>query len=134
MSTVAPPPEADAALLEVEDLHTQFFTEEGIIRAVDGVSLAVPAHARDRMVARYDNDVTVELLAKTAISHAASGADAVAPSDMMDGRVGALRAQLASGRAASCRGRAAANRGTRSRALRRSGGSPYAVWCRSRSG
>src|SRR3954466_4576699 len=41
-----------------------------------------------------DNDVTIELLAKTAISHAASGADAVAPSDMMDGRVGALRAQL----------------------------------------
>jgi porphobilinogen synthase len=41
-----------------------------------------------------DNDVTLELLAKTAISHAAAGADAVAPSDMMDGRVGALRAQL----------------------------------------
>ena len=35
-----------------------------------------------------DNDVTLELLAKTAISHAAAGADAVAPSDMMDGRVG----------------------------------------------
>src|SRR3954469_5099484 len=41
-----------------------------------------------------DNDVTVELLAKPAISHAAAGADAVAPSDMMDGRVGALRGQL----------------------------------------
>src|SRR3954463_719089 len=41
-----------------------------------------------------DNDVTIELLAKTAISHAAAGADAVAPSDMMDGRVGALRSQL----------------------------------------
>jgi porphobilinogen synthase len=41
-----------------------------------------------------DNDMTLELLAKTAISHAAAGADAVAPSDMMDGRVGALRAQL----------------------------------------
>ena len=41
-----------------------------------------------------DNDVTLELLAKTAITHAAAGADAVAPSDMMDGRVGALRAQL----------------------------------------
>ena len=41
-----------------------------------------------------DNDVTLELLAKTALSHAAAGADAVAPSDMMDGRVGALRAQL----------------------------------------
>jgi porphobilinogen synthase len=41
-----------------------------------------------------DNDITVELLAKTAISHAAAGADAVAPSDMMDGRVGAIRHQL----------------------------------------
>jgi porphobilinogen synthase len=41
-----------------------------------------------------DNDVTLELLAKTAISHAESGADAIAPSDMMDGRVGAIRSQL----------------------------------------
>ncbi len=41
-----------------------------------------------------DNDLTLELLAKTAISHAAAGADAVAPSDMMDGRVGAIRNQL----------------------------------------
>jgi porphobilinogen synthase len=43
---------------------------------------------------RVDNDVTLELLAKTAISQAAAGSDAVAPSDMMDGRVGALRSQL----------------------------------------
>jgi porphobilinogen synthase len=41
-----------------------------------------------------DNDITVELLAKTAISHAEAGADAVAPSDMMDGRIGAIRHQL----------------------------------------
>jgi porphobilinogen synthase len=41
-----------------------------------------------------DNDLSLELLAKTAISHAQAGADAVAPSDMMDGRVGALRSQL----------------------------------------
>jgi porphobilinogen synthase len=41
-----------------------------------------------------DNDSSVELLARTAISHARAGADVVAPSDMMDGRVGALRAQL----------------------------------------
>jgi porphobilinogen synthase len=41
-----------------------------------------------------DNDVTIELLAKTAISHAEAGADAVAPSDMMDGRVGTIRHQL----------------------------------------
>ena len=41
-----------------------------------------------------DNDITVELLAKTAISHAEAGADVVAPSDMMDGRVGIIRGQL----------------------------------------
>jgi porphobilinogen synthase len=41
-----------------------------------------------------DNDVTVELLSKTAISHAEAGADIVAPSDMMDGRVGSIRYQL----------------------------------------
>ncbi len=41
-----------------------------------------------------DNDITVELLARTAISHAEAGADAVAPSDMMDGRIGAIRFQL----------------------------------------
>jgi porphobilinogen synthase len=43
---------------------------------------------------QVDNDVTVELLAKTAISHALAGADAVAPSDMMDGRIGSIRFQL----------------------------------------
>ena len=41
-----------------------------------------------------DNDATVELLARTAASHARAGADIVAPSDMMDGRVGAIRAEL----------------------------------------
>ncbi len=41
-----------------------------------------------------DNDASLELLARTAISQAAAGADIVAPSDMMDGRVGALRSQL----------------------------------------
>jgi porphobilinogen synthase len=41
-----------------------------------------------------DNDATLELLARQAVSHARAGADIVAPSDMMDGRVGALRAAL----------------------------------------
>jgi porphobilinogen synthase len=41
-----------------------------------------------------DNDITIELLAKTAVSHAEAGADVVAPSDMMDGRVGSIRHQL----------------------------------------
>jgi porphobilinogen synthase len=41
-----------------------------------------------------DNDSTLELLAKEALSHARAGADIVAPSDMMDGRVGAIRQSL----------------------------------------
>jgi porphobilinogen synthase len=41
-----------------------------------------------------DNDATLELLARTARSHLEAGADVVAPSDMMDGRVGAIREEL----------------------------------------
>jgi porphobilinogen synthase len=41
-----------------------------------------------------ENDTTLELLAKEALSHAKAGADMVAPSDMMDGRVGAIRETL----------------------------------------
>jgi porphobilinogen synthase len=41
-----------------------------------------------------DNDATLELLARTAVSHVEAGADAVCPSDMMDGRIGAVRAAL----------------------------------------
>ena len=40
------------------------------------------------------NDVTTEVLVKQALSHAAAGADCVAPSDMMDGRIGAIRSAL----------------------------------------
>jgi len=43
---------------------------------------------------RIDNDATLALLARTALSHARAGADLVAPSDMMDGRVGAIREAL----------------------------------------
>jgi porphobilinogen synthase len=43
---------------------------------------------------QVDNDASVELLARTAVSHARAGADIIAPSDMMDGRVGAIRAEL----------------------------------------
>src|SRR5213596_3475737 len=73
--------EAHPELLVFTDVCLCSYTSSGhcgVVRA-DGV---------------IDNDVTIELLAKTAISHAAAGADAVAPSDMMDGRVGALRSQL----------------------------------------
>ena len=41
-----------------------------------------------------DNDTSLELLARAAVSHAHAGADVIAPSDMMDGRVGAIRAEL----------------------------------------
>jgi len=41
-----------------------------------------------------DNDATLELLARTAVSHARAGAAVIAPSDMMDGRVGAIREEL----------------------------------------
>jgi porphobilinogen synthase len=41
-----------------------------------------------------DNDKTLELLVKEAVSHAQSGADIIAPSDMMDGRIGAIRKGL----------------------------------------
>jgi len=41
-----------------------------------------------------DNDATLELLSRTAVSQARAGADVIAPSDMMDGRVGAIRAAL----------------------------------------
>jgi porphobilinogen synthase len=43
---------------------------------------------------RVKNDPSLELLARTAVSHANAGADMVAPSDMMDGRVGAIREAL----------------------------------------
>jgi porphobilinogen synthase len=50
--------------------------------------------AMDTDPPRVDNDATVELLARAAVSHARAGADIVAPSDMMDGRVGAIREEL----------------------------------------
>src|SRR5436305_10011578 len=43
---------------------------------------------------RVDNDATLELLARTAVSQARAGADVIAPSDMMDGRVGVIRQAL----------------------------------------
>jgi porphobilinogen synthase len=49
---------------------------------------------KDKTGARILNDPTLKLLARTAASHVEAGADMVAPSDMMDGRVRAIRAQL----------------------------------------
>jgi hypothetical protein len=57
--------------------------------------LPVPIHRsrplRLLWTATVDNDATLDLLAKTALSHAKAGADMVAPSDMMDGRVAEIR-------------------------------------------
>src|SRR5437870_6482186 len=54
------------------------------------------AHGHCGVIAdgEVDNDATLEVLARTAVSHAEAGADAVCPSDMMDGRVGAVRRTL----------------------------------------
>lgn len=55
------------------------------------------SHGQDGIVDEQGyvlNDVTIEALVRQALSHAEAGADVVAPSDMMDGRVGALRAAL----------------------------------------
>src|SRR5437016_13527704 len=49
---------------------------------------------RDKAGARIVNDPTLKLLARTAASHVEAGADIVAPSDMMDGRVRAIREEL----------------------------------------
>jgi len=51
-------------------------------------------HCGDGCAYYVDNDQTLELLAKTALSHVEAGADMVAPSDMMDGRVAAIRSRL----------------------------------------
>ena len=73
--------EAHPDLLVITDLCLCEYTSHGhcgVVRA-DGA---------------VDNDATLELLARTAISQARAGADMIAPSDMMDGRVGAIRAAL----------------------------------------
>jgi porphobilinogen synthase len=57
-------------------------------------------HGQDGLVdgdGYVTNDATVEALVKQAVSHAEAGADVVAPSDMMDGRIGAIRAALEAG-------------------------------------
>ena len=65
--------------------------------AFDDDGLAQRAHGQDGLLdagGYVMNDETVEVLVKQALSHARAGADIVAPSDMMDGRVGALREAL----------------------------------------
>jgi porphobilinogen synthase len=94
-----------------DELGSGAYDEEGVIQlAVRAIKEAHPellvitdvclceytSHGHCGVIrdGEVDNDLSIELLAKTAISHAEAGADAVAPSDMMDGRIGAIRAQL----------------------------------------
>lgn len=88
------------------------YDEEGLVqRAVKALKVAAPSlgimtdialdpyttHGQDGIIDDHGyvlNDVTSATLVKQALSHAAAGADCVAPSDMMDGRIGAIRAAL----------------------------------------
>jgi len=70
------------SLLTVTDVCMCEYTSHGHCGVLSGAADCV------------DNDATLELLAKTALSHACAGADIVAPSDMMDGRVGRIRTEL----------------------------------------
>jgi porphobilinogen synthase len=98
-----------------DDRASQAYADDGIVqRAVRGLKAACPglivitdaclcefmshghcglAHFHGDAV-RVENDASVELLVRTAVSHARAGADIVAPSDMMDGRIGAIRRGL----------------------------------------
>lgn len=92
----------------------QAFAEDGLAqRAVRAVKEAAPelgvmtdvaldpftSHGQDGLLDEHGyvvNDKTIDVLVKQAVSHAQAGADIVAPSDMMDGRIGAIRAALES--------------------------------------
>jgi porphobilinogen synthase len=102
--------------IEKDDQASQAYHEDGIVqRTVRSIKKAFPdlivitdvclceymSHGhcgvvREKTSENYEvlNDESVELIAKTALSLAAAGADIVAPSDMMDGRVGAIRTAL----------------------------------------
>ncbi|NKB72552.1 MAG: porphobilinogen synthase [Candidatus Latescibacteria bacterium] len=94
-----------------DDLATGAYDPNGLIqRAVRALKAEVPElciqtdialdpytnHGHDGLVVDGEivNDETLEVLGKMALSHAEAGVDWVAPSDMMDGRVGAIRQQL----------------------------------------
>jgi porphobilinogen synthase len=94
-----------------DDRATSAYDDKGIIQeAVRALKREVPGilvitdvclceymshgHCGVLVGEEIDNDESLELLARTALSHARAGADLVAPSDMMDGRVGAIRSLL----------------------------------------
>ena len=94
-----------------DPLGTQAYAKDGIVqRAIKALKDKLPdlvvitdvclceytdhGHCGFVVGQTVDNDATLELLAKTALSHAKAGADMVAPSDMMDGRVAEIRTVL----------------------------------------
>jgi porphobilinogen synthase len=81
-------------LLVITDVCLCEYTDHGHCGVLDWESHPPHSHPPGSGAPRVDNDATLELLARTAVSHARAGADIVAPSDMMDGRVGAIRAEL----------------------------------------
>jgi len=66
----------------------------GVVRAAGPQSLGAAVAAPTANQYEIDNDASLELLARTAVSLARAGVDVIAPSDMMDGRVGAIRRAL----------------------------------------
>jgi porphobilinogen synthase len=95
-----------------DDLGTESYNPEGLVqRTVRAIKENIPeilvitdvaldpftTHGHDGIIDEHGvilNDPTVEILVKMAISQAAAGSDMVAPSDMMDGRIGAIRQAL----------------------------------------
>ena len=94
-----------------DELGREAYAKDGIIqRTVREIKKVVPSlilitdvclceytshgHCGIIRKGKIDNDATIEILAKVALSHAKAGADIVAPSDMMDGRVKAIREVL----------------------------------------
>ncbi len=90
--------EAFPDLVVITDLCLCEYTSHGhcgVVRQPDDSRAAGLSEAgRGWREGSVDNDQTLELLARTAVSQARAGADIVAPSDMMDGRVGVIRAAL----------------------------------------
>ncbi len=96
---------------EKDDVGSQAYVQQGIIQhAIRRIKAEMPemlvitdvclceytSHGHCGVIANGDvqNDASLELLSRMALSHAEAGADIVAPSDMMDGRVGAIRRTL----------------------------------------
>jgi porphobilinogen synthase len=94
-----------------DELGSEAYSDEGIVQhAIKAIKHKLPelivitdvclceytSHGHCGVIKNnvVQNDATLELLAKEAVSHAKAGADMVAPSDMMDGRVGAIRHSL----------------------------------------